>query len=391
MHIRYDMFQDEEGRMNDMSDTFTPHYTITNSITGNLELIERTAWLVQNMLIMPKHEAWFKRQVWVRRAAATTRIEGASLTEDEVDELSKRGPGGQATEDERANINALAAYEFIDYLSDEPEIEITELAIRQLNREFLKGLDEHLIHGRYRDGQNTVGPFTPPDSGDVPALMRSFSEWLQASPNDMNPIVRAGLAHIHLVAIHPFWDGNGRVGRGLATLILQRSPFHFKKLLSLESFISGIRDDYFTAIERTLGKNFRFDYDATPWLEFWVRAVMAHAMQLQMELTDWHRNREKVYAALEKANINHRQAEALIFTIKMGKITRSDYSEIAAVTNVTASRDLRRLVDTGWLFPHGAGRGRYYTADVPPGNAEAPPEQGRLELDGNGGSSEKSK
>ena len=88
MHIRYDMFQDEEGRMNDMSDTFTPHYTITNSITGNLELIERTAWLVQNMLIMPKHEAWFKRQVWVRRAAATTRIEGASLTEDEVDELS---------------------------------------------------------------------------------------------------------------------------------------------------------------------------------------------------------------------------------------------------------------------------------------------------------------
>ncbi|MEX1193449.1 MAG: Fic family protein [Dehalococcoidia bacterium] len=344
---------------------FAPKFDITPAMAANLENIDRSAWLIQNMLIMPKHEAWIKRQVRVRRAAATTRIEGATLNDEEVDELSRRGAGGRATEDELANLNALSAYEFIDYVSDERDIELDELVVRQLNREFLKGLNDKLTEGRYRTGQNTVGPFTPPDAGAVPDLMRSFGLWLKAGASDeLSPVLRAGIAHIHLVAVHPFWDGNGRVARGVATLILQRSTFHFKKLLSLEAFIAERRHEYFSAIERTLGVTFNPGYDATPWLEWFVQAVMAHGVQLQTELTDWHRSVEQVYAALQGSNISHRQTEGIIFALRMGRLTRSDYTEIAGVSDVTASRDLRSLVAGGWLVPHGEGRGRYYTPDV---------------------------
>jgi len=365
--VMKDEFRHWERLRDAVRDTiFDPQFELTERIHGAIEHIERSAWLIENMLIMPKHEAWFKRQVWVRRAAATTQIEGASLNEAQVQELSRKGAPGRATEDEQANINALSAYQFIDYLSDEKDIPLDETVIRQLNREFLRGMDdERLTPGRYRNGQNTVGRFTPPDNHVVADLMRGFVGWLQSN-EELHPVLAAGVAHIHLVAVHPFWDGNGRVARGLATLLLQRSErFHFKRLLSIESFMYATRDDYFSAIERTLGTSFTPGYDATPWLEFFTETLVQHAWQLQRELTDWHRETELVIKALQKADITHRQADAMIFALKMGRITRADYAEIAAVADVTASRDLAGLLAEGWLIPHGNGRGRYYEPVVP--------------------------
>jgi Fic family protein len=366
----------EEDHNGAMIDTiFAPRYTVTPEIEGFVSAIERSAWLVQNMLIMPKHQAWFQRQVSVKRAAATTRIEGASLSDEQVEEIRKKGLVGKPTDDELANINALAAYEFVDYLSDEPTVPVDELVVRTMNREFLRAMSEKLTPGRYRNGQNTVGQYTPPDQGDVPELMRRFAAWLQAG-DDIHPLIKAGIAHIQLVAIHPFWDGNGRVARGLATLIVQRSPYHFKKLLSLESVIFQKRDDYFAAIERTLGSNFAPDYDATPWLEFFMHVLTVHAYELEMELTDWHRSMESVYASLSQADIFHRQADAIIVAMKMRKLRRADYIEIAGVSAITASRDLADLVTKNWLEPHGQGRGRYYTLRTAT-TEEAPPGQTR--------------
>jgi Fic family protein len=111
------------------------------------------------MLIMPKHHAWIRREVQVRRAAGTTRIEGASLDEAEVGRLVSRQPSGNPTEDERANLNAIEAYEFVDYLSDQTDIPIDELVIRQLNRYIMRGAAETLTPGAYRKGQNMVGNF----------------------------------------------------------------------------------------------------------------------------------------------------------------------------------------------------------------------------------------
>lgn len=361
-----------------MIDTiFSPNFDTTDEMQAHLENIGRTNWLIQNMLLMPRHEAWIRRQVWVRRAAATTQIEGATMNEAQVEELRKKGRPGKLTEDEQENINALQAYEFVDYVSDEPDISLDEMVMRQMNREFLRGTPQHLTPGRYRTGQNTVGPYTPPDQGDVPALMHAYAEWL-GSDDELHPVLKAGIAHIQFVAIHPFWDGNGREARGLATLVLQRSEYHFKKLLSLESLLYRMRDDYFGAIERTLGKSYSPDYDATPWLDFFVRAVVTHTYELQMELTDWHRKMEGIYKALEKAAINHRQADGVVYAVRMGQLTRADYLEITGVSPVTASRDLARLVKAGWLTPRGETRARVYVPNVPDERREPPPEQGRL-------------
>lgn len=237
---------------------------------------------------MPKHEAWIRRDVGVSRASATTRIEGASLDEAAVKELLDRPPAGKPTGDEQANLNAIRAYEFVDFLSDQPSIPIDELVIRQINRELLHGAPEPMTPGVYRKGQNSVKNFSPPDQADVPILMRAFTTWIRAEER-VDPILKAGLAHIHLIAIHPFRDGNGRTARALAALILQRSRFHFKKLLSLEGGLFSARGDYFSALERTLGLRFSDSYDATPWLEFFVVDVNAQTAFLRDRLTDFQR------------------------------------------------------------------------------------------------------
>lgn len=357
-----------------MSDsTFKPNFKRPPVIDSLLSEIDRNQWLIENMLLMPKHQTWIQREVQVARAKATTQIEGIGDEEG--------SPSAEAARKvfEQANANALRAYEFIDYVSDLPDQKLDELVIRQINREFLHGAAATLTAGIYRKGQNTVGNYTPPNQGDVPGLMKGFVEWLQNS--DEHPVIQAGLAHLHFVAIHPFWDGNGRTARGLETLVLQRSTYGFKKLLSMEKRLLGIRKPYFDVIERTLGA--RFDrYDATPWLQFYVAVLAQEVRGLVSQLTDWHRQLELIHHAGRTAGLSTRQADAVAFVLQAGTITRADYIEITGVSAVTASRDLKDLVRRGVFLAEGRTSSRVYhpspsffAEDEPP---PPPKEQTRL-------------
>ena len=349
----------------DMNDNiFKPQFITTQLIQSALDDIERQMWLVDNMLIMPKHEEWMKRDVRVERATGTTRIEGAKLDEAAVRQLANHRHAGIPTEDELANLNALDAYEFIDFLSDQSDIPIDELVLRQFNRYFMDGALPTLTPGVYRRGKNTVGNFDPPDQGDVPGLMRSFALWLRDEDEELHPILKAGIAHLHLVAIHPFWDGNGRTARGLSTLVLQRTGFGFKKLLSLEFHLSGTRDYYFAEIERALGNSFTENYDATGWLEFFVLAMKLHADALVGRLTDWHRMMQDLHMSGADAGLTPRQVDGHMYAVHLGQITRSDYIEVTGVSPLTATRDLAKLVELGFLESEGKTRSRVYRPTV---------------------------
>ena len=340
---------------------FSPNYTITPTISQHLESIERNSWLIERMLLVPKPEAWLHREVRVGRVSATTRIEDATLDEAAVDRLlTKQGLPRAATEDEQANIDAYQAYEFIDFLSDQPDIPVDELVVRQLNRYFVAAAPSLLTPGAYRRGSNQVGDFRTPDQGDVPHLMRSFALWLRNDDNDVHPVIKASIAHLHLVAIHPFWDGNGRTARGLETLVLQKSRFGFGKLLSLESQLLNHKEDYFTSLRQTLGRTFSEDYDATPWLEFSTMVVKLCSDQLVAKTTDWHRMMRQARDSWAGTGWPQRYMDGLAYAIRAGRITRSSYMEITGVSSATASRDLGDMVAGGVLAAEGKTRTRVY-------------------------------
>jgi Fic family protein len=329
----------------------------------NIQEIGRHAWLIDHIPLIPKQEVWFRRDVAIGRAAATTRIEGATLSDAEVGELLRGNPPTRPSKDETANINAHEAYRFVDYLSDARDIPIDELAIRELNRYFLAGGDELLTPGIYRKGQNQVGSYTPPDQGDVPSLMREFTDWLN-SENGLDPGIKASLAHLQLIAIHPFWDGNGRVARALATLLLQRSNLHFRRLLSLERFLWLVRDKYyFHSIELSLGERYEPNYDATPFLVIFTTAIRTASEALLDSITDWHRMAARVQELLEQAGLNKRQADGLLYAFQTGSISRPEYIEVTGAAPGTASRDLAKLARLRLVVAEGETRGRKYVFD----------------------------
>ena len=365
---------------------FRPRFTLTPSIEAALGLIGQQDWLISHMLLMPKHHAWIRRDVRTSRAHATTAIEGEGVSHETVRRLARRGGSLPADDAERANLNALQAYDFVDYVADRSDVPIDEFVIGELNRNFMRGAADTLTPGVYRKGQNEVRGYMPPNQGDVPPLMRAFSNWL-IQDEEINPVVKAGLAHIHFVAIHPFWDGNGRTGRALMTLLLQRSSPAFGRVLSIEATVDAMKNEYFTTIEATLGPRFDPEYDPTPWLEHAVKIVGGAASRVTSQLTAWHQTMQEMHTESEKLGLLERQVDGLALAIRTGQITRGDYIEITGVSPVTASRDLARLVETGMLEPRGKTRSRVYVF-VGPGSGvkpedRVPDEQGTLPMDSN--------
>ena len=339
-----------------------------------MEDIERQIWLVDHILLMPKYESWIRREVQVKRAVGTTQIGGSALDEAAVRGLLREGAMRKPGNDEQTNINALQAYSFVDFLSDQADIPIEDLVIRQLNRFFLNGAIETVTPGVYRKGQITVRNYMPPGHGEVPGLMGSLIQWMVQAMDDVHPVVKAGIAHIQLLSILPFWEANGRTARAITTLILQRSPFGFRKLLSLEGYLSQERERYLGAVERTLGTQYRPEYDATPWLEFFALAWHQHVQEFAAGLIEWHRKMQDVYSSAAEKGWTARQADGLVMAFQAGKITRPDYVEITRVSPVTASRDLAEMVEAGMLLPVGQTRARfYYPVFEGPEPREGPP------------------
>ena len=216
--------------------------------------------------------------------------------------------------------NYARALQFVDYLSDTLDTAIpiiSEGTILQIHWHLMSGIhDTHLLPGKYRTGPNwiedqRVKVYEPSSHIDVPMLMREFSEWIIAK-EQLSPVIKAGIAHLHLVAIHPFVDGNGRTARLLATLLLQRYGYGFRKLLSLDTYYQRNRDEYINALRNSLGKTFNPEYESSTWLEFFTRSILLQAGLLEERLTDWRIEVEKIHETLKKTGLNDRQIDGLI-------------------------------------------------------------------------------
>ncbi len=345
---------------------FEPKFTIdATALPYSLEEIERINFRVERMLLMPKHEQWLRREAFVRTAYSSTMVENVKIPEHEMEEAAKASPIGALPKQRLDVTNYGKALEFADFISDDDGIRIDEAVIRQIHWFLMKGIhDTHLKPGQYRTGPNWIGDqgakiYESPFHVDVPILMREFSDWL-ATDEEISPLLKAGIAHVHLVAIHPFVDGNGRTARLLATLFLQRHGYGFRRLLSLDAYYQRNRDDYMEALRECLGPSFRNDYDSTSWLEFFTTSVILQSRALERRLTDWRMGVDQIHKDWGDMGLAERQIDGLIYTVKIGYITRKDYAEIANISVLTASRDLVDMVKRGLLRAEGAGRNRKY-------------------------------
>lgn len=346
---------------------FTPKFSQDSpSLSYKLEEIERIKFRIERMLIMPKHEQWLRREAFIRTAYSSTMVENGTIPEQEMERIAKASPAAEIPKNRPDVAYYGRALEFVDFLSDFMDIDIShEAIVRQIHWLLMSGIhDTHIQPGTYRTVPNWIEHqgvkiYESPFHVDVPILMRDFSLWL-GEHQGIHPVLQAGIAHGHMIAIHPFVDGNGRAARLLATLLLQRNGYGFRKLLSLDAYYQRNRDEYIQALGQSLGQRFSTDYDLTPWLDFFTKSILMQAGFLEQRLTDWRIQVDEIHRDWVDSGLAERQIDGLIYAVNIGHITRKDYMEIANVSPLTATRDLQHLVKEELLTPQGAGRNRRY-------------------------------
>ncbi|MGC4886482.1 Fic family protein [Micromonospora sp. DT227] len=199
------------------------------------------------------------------------------------------------------------------------------------------------------------------DSDDVPHLMEELAADLRSDATT-SPLVKAAMAHLNLVMIHPFRDGNGRMARALQTLVLSRRAIVEPAFSSIEEWLGSNTEDYYRVLAATGRGHWNPEGSAHLWVAFNLRA---HHMQAQTVARRF-REASGIWSELDSIVAERRLPERvtdLLYEAVLGyRVRRSGYVKLADVEERTATRDLTSLAEQGLLEARGERRGRHYVA-----------------------------
>jgi Fic family protein len=222
--------------------------------------------------------------------------------------------------------------------------------------------------GRYRKGPIYVNDeradsvvYSAPEAADLPALMEALAAALHTG-HGSDPIVRSAMAHLNLVMIHPFRDGNGRMARALATLVLSRSDIGEPEFSSIEEWLGANTEDYYSVLAHTGRGSWKPRGDAHLWLAFILRAHHMQAQTLARRIAEAGQTWAELETLAATSGLHERTLDAMYDAVLGYRTRRSAYMKRAGVTEQSATRDLAALTAVGILAAKGAGRGRHYVA-----------------------------
>ncbi len=234
--------------------------------------------------------------------------------------------------------------------------------------------------GRYRLGPIWVAgspdnppAYTGPDAALLPDLVEELCGWLQNGDLDAPAVVRAAMAHLNLVSIHPWRDGNGRMSRCLHTLVLARELILAPEFSSIEEWLGSSSHNtamYYAALGEAQGGNYQPDRDAHGWVRFCLRAhhLQAQTVERRLEIARevWRVLADQVAAA----GLGERTVAALYGATRPDGVRRITYARDEGLTRDQAVRDLQGLKKAGLIEEVGHGRTQRYLAVGPAARAE---------------------
>src|SRR5258708_1122716 len=310
-------------------------------------------------------------------AVKTSEIEGEILNRDSVQSSLRYQLGLGA---ERPGITPAErgiAKMMVDLYRSFAEA-LTNKTMFAWHRMLLSGDTSIQVIGGYRthaDAMQVVsGPihkptvyFEAPPSSRVPDEMKQFVTWFNdTAPGGKTPLsrlTRAGIAHLYFVCIHPFEDGNGRVGRALVEKSLAQNLGQ-PSLLALAYTIERKRNDYYASLERN-----NKETEITSWLEYFANTIL-EAQNNTIRRVDFYVAKAKFYEK-HRGTLNERQEKVIARIFREGidgfegGLSAENYISITATSRATATRDLQDLIEKGALTKTGELRHTRYHLNLP--------------------------
>jgi Fic family protein len=351
--------------------SWNPRYTISSVIAKALMEVEAAKAVVENTPLSPAIEAELRNRARVRSTHYSTRIEGNKLTLKEAREVIERGKssfhGRERDVSEVRNYwDALLKVE--DWAAC--KVEFSEDIIKRLHALVERG--KRAKATPYRTGQNVIKDsasgeivYMPPEAKDVPVLMSAMATWVVQAQRQQIPVpIIAALVHYQFVTIHPYYDGNGRTARLLATFILRRDGYGLNGFFSMEEHHARDIESYYKSLAVHQHHNYyygRADADLTPWVKYFVNVLAGVFTQAKDETLKLAKEGMPVVPD-ELRNLEHRARAVLALFSKKNRITAQDAVSVLGLSSRMVRVLMQAWVKDGWLVMASASnRSRSYS------------------------------
>lgn len=250
------------------------------------ELTEAKA-AVLSLKTVPYQRRWVEalQQIQLKReVAGTSRIEGAEFTDRELDAAMKETPEALLTRSQRQAHAAVKTYRWIATVPDDRPVDRDLISV--IHRSIVEGADDdHCPPGQLRGRDQNVTFGVPRHRGceggaECESAFGEFTKALQHDYRAHDPMIQAIAAHYHLAAMHPFLDGNGRTGRALEALLLQRVGLRDTSFIAMSNYYYDEKNGYLTALAESRKRG----QDLTPFLLFALKGIAIQSRRLLAEI-----------------------------------------------------------------------------------------------------------
>lgn len=340
-----------------------------------LAMIEDLRSRLRHQLHEPRRWVGSLRRVSLARAIqGSNSIEGYEAALDDAVDVAAGEEPLDANEETRLALRGYRdAMTYVLQLADEDDFTYSAQLIRSLHY-MMTSYALANRPGRWRAGSIYVRNdetgdvvYEGPNLDEVPILIRELVAELNSSRTGEDRIIKAAMAHLNLVMIHPFRDGNGRMSRCLQSLVLARDGLLSPVFMSIEEYLGRNTQSYYDVLGQVGAGSWQPERDTRPWIRF---MLVAHLRQARTMLRRIYES-DRMWSELERLVLSKRLPDRTInalFDATLGlRVRNATYRSYFAdtpeeITEATASRDLRQLVEADLLEPRGEKRGRFYVA-----------------------------
>jgi Fic family protein len=313
---------------------------------------------------------WFgslRRSTMARAIQGSNSIEGYHATLDDAMAAVENEPvSDERTETARAIKGYRDALTYIFQTVGDPHFELSSQLLKSLHFMML-GFDLTKYPGQWRPGSVYVVDsrsgetvYAAPGAEAVNLLAEELVSYLRNSSEPL--VIKAAMAHLNLSLIHPFKDGNGRMARALQTLVMARGGTLHPVFSSIEEWLGLHTQEYYAALTKTAEGKWSPTRSPRPWIRFCLKAHYQQAETLIRRNEEYELLYARIAAIAERLNLPDRMHMPLFDAALGFRVTSQRHRTDAEISEVSASRDLRKLSEIGLLSPFGEKRGRFYRA-----------------------------
>ncbi|HRN70151.1 MAG TPA: Fic family protein [Candidatus Woesebacteria bacterium] len=343
---------------------FSPQFQISNRILMNISKIEAVEEVIRHAPILPLWEKEFREDAIVRSVYHGTHLEGNMLQKDEALNVLKGKDVMARARDIQEVINYRKVIDFIDQQAKENNQHITEELIQKIHGIVVNKILPPDQAGAYRTKQVVIRnsqtgeiTFKPPIPVEVPYLIKEFISWVnRTTKDDLHPILKAGIAHHEFVRIHPFADGNGRVGRSLTTLLLQMGGFDIRRFFSLEEYYDRDAIMYYESLQKASNG------DMTAWLEYFTYGAAVEFEKIKDKILRLSKDAKlKERFGGKQIFLTERQVKIIEYIQEIGYLQNQAFGSIFPdLSEDSILRDIKDLIEKGLIKKVGKTKAARY-------------------------------